>query len=1321
LSEALPDSLLDAPVWATTARATTNITAGSGNQTLTGTSGNDNLSGGAGDDVTIGGAGDDTHSVGSSRDQVVENAGEGIDTAVVYVKNYTLTANVENLRVNYASNGGTYKGNELDNILRGGVGSETLTGGLGDDLFVPSAGNDRIADFAAGPGNGDRIDLRPFTTFVGLDDVLAHATEAGTDTVIDLGSGNSLTLVNVAPAALADDDFLFTTVAPPPIVNQPPTDILLSNDVVAEGVGVGAVVGGLSAADPDDGESFTYTLVDDADGSFAIDGSSLVVAGPLDYETASSRDLIVRVTDSAGNAFEKSLTVNLTNEAPSLPVDADDAVNEISENTVTGAAVGIVASSGDVGGGTVTYALVDDAGGRFAIDAATGQVTVADASLIDYETAAEHIIVVQASDGAGAASTLSFTIGVANAPPGAPQDSDGASNQVAEGAANGTAVGIMASAADVNGGTLTYALLDNAGGRFAIDATTGLVTVADGSLLDHESASEHAIVVEASDASGATSTSTFTIGVANAPPTAPQDSDGASNQVVEGAADGTAAGLAAFAADINGGAVAYSLLDDAGGRFAIDADSGLVTVADGSLIDFETAAEHLIVVQATDAAGGASTASFTIGVGNSAPTTPEDADDAPNLVAEGAEDGAAVGIAVVSSEANSASVTYSLLDDAGGRFAIDAATGLVTVADGSLLDHETAAEHTIVVQASDASGAASTASFTIGVTNQAPTSPEDLDEASNQVAEGAADGTAVGIAVSSADVNGGMVAYALLDDAGGRFAIDAATGLVTVADGSLLDHETAAEHTIVVQASDAAGATSTSAFAIAVANRPPILPDDADEAPNQVAENATNGTAVGVRVSASDVSGGVVTYALLDDAGGRFTVDAATGLVTVADASLIDYEAATEHTIVVQASDASGASRTASFTIAVNDVSGVTVTGTNAADTVDATSTVSLKPLPTEEADVISTNGGDDYISALGGDDYINGGTGADTMLGGRGNDTYVVNSNTDILIEFEGEGVDLVMASVSFILGDHFENLTLTGSNGSSATGNALDNVIRGNDSSNLLAGLGGADTLIGGLGMDKAGYAVSAAGVNVSLATGLAFGGDAEGDTFLDIEGIIGSSFDDIIEGDGGKNVLVGGDGIDTLSYEHASGDITVSLNVTAGQLTGAGNDTISGFENVIGSSFADRLTGTTGANTLCGLGGNDTLVGDAGDDLLIGGAGDDSLTGGAGLDAFAFDFATEGLDTIADFLSGSDYLQISATGFGGGLSAGDLATLVTVADLAAAAGGEGGYFIFDNAGDHAGTVYWDETGGTSDDAQAFARLAAGTPLLPSDFHVV
>ena len=80
------------------------------------------------------------------------------------------------------------------------------------------------------------------------------------------------------------------------------------------------------------------------------------------------------------------------------------------------------------------------------------------------------------------------------------------SNEVTESAVDGTAVGIVASSGDASGGAVTYSLDDSAGGRFAIDAVTGVVTVKNAALLDYESASEHTIVVRASDASGATST-----------------------------------------------------------------------------------------------------------------------------------------------------------------------------------------------------------------------------------------------------------------------------------------------------------------------------------------------------------------------------------------------------------------------------------------------------------------------------------------------------------------------------------------------------------------------------------------------------------------------------------------------------------------------------------------------------------------------------------------------------------------------------------------------------------------------------------------------
>src|SRR5262249_41277110 len=160
-----------------------------------------------------------------------------------------------------------------------------------------------------------------------------------------------------------------------------------------------------------------------------------------------------------------------------------------------------------------------------------------------------------------------------------PADGNPATNSVAEGAGNGTTVGITASSTDVNGGAVTYSLTNSAGGRFAIDPSTGIVTVANGSLLDYETATSHDISIKAVDPSGASSTQTFTIGVADIAPSTPTDGDLTATSIVEGTANGTAVGLTASSMDVNGGTVTYSLTDSAGGRFAIDPSTGVVTVA----------------------------------------------------------------------------------------------------------------------------------------------------------------------------------------------------------------------------------------------------------------------------------------------------------------------------------------------------------------------------------------------------------------------------------------------------------------------------------------------------------------------------------------------------------------------------------------------------------------------------------------------------------------------------------------------------------------------------------------------------------------------
>src|SRR5207253_1298702 len=139
-----------------------------------------------------------------------------------------------------------------------------------------------------------------------------------------------------------------------------------------------------------------------------------------------------------------------------------------------------------------------------------------------------------------------FTINVSDVAPSSPADGNAAANTVAEGAANGTAVGITASASDINGGTITYSLVDNAAAGFAIDDSTGVVWVAEWMLLDYETATSHQITVRASHEGVAHCTDTvFTINVSDVAPSSPADGNAAANTVAEGAANGTAVGITA--------------------------------------------------------------------------------------------------------------------------------------------------------------------------------------------------------------------------------------------------------------------------------------------------------------------------------------------------------------------------------------------------------------------------------------------------------------------------------------------------------------------------------------------------------------------------------------------------------------------------------------------------------------------------------------------------------------------------------------------------------------------------------------------------------
>lgn len=197
---------------------------GSANR-LEGGAGDNILEGRGGADSLVGGAGIDTADYSGSTDRVTVSlmsgngwyghaAGDTLDSvenAVGSAFNDALKGTTGANRLDGGAGGDTLDGQSGDDVLVGGVGDDRLTGGVGNDRFVfgNGVGDDTITDFVAGAGTPDLIDLSANSLLNAFADVLTHSSQSGSDTLIDLGGGDLLTLLGVTRTSLHQDDFSF--------------------------------------------------------------------------------------------------------------------------------------------------------------------------------------------------------------------------------------------------------------------------------------------------------------------------------------------------------------------------------------------------------------------------------------------------------------------------------------------------------------------------------------------------------------------------------------------------------------------------------------------------------------------------------------------------------------------------------------------------------------------------------------------------------------------------------------------------------------------------------------------------------------------------------------------------------------------------------------------------------------------------------------------------------------------------------------------------------------------------------------------------------
>ncbi len=299
--------------------------------------------------------------------------------------------------------------------------------------------------------------------------------------------------------------------------------------------------------------------------------------------------------------------------------------------------------------------------------------------------------------------------------------------------------------------------------------------------------------------------------------------------------------------------------------------------------------------------------------------------------------------------------------------------------------------------------------------------------------------------------------------------------------------------------------------------------------------------------------------------------------------------------------------------------------------------------------DHITGSSSNDFLKGGAGNDTIDGLSGFDLLYGEAGDDEFYFLSGNKVINEttgFDRVVFDAAWSPINAVVSGNtlsfvgaldtiaFNDITLIEEfvfDGYAAMDLATlqsfnpEITVTGDDLDNVFVGTSDAEDFYGQDGVDTVDYSSSALGVIVDLEAGTGSGGDAAGDTYNSIENVTGSDITNItgsnandyrdwiwgdgnaniIKGLGGADILEGGAGADTIDggtgwdyARYTRSDAGVSINLETGINTGghAAGDSLVDIEAVVGSNYADNITGGTSNDYLSGAGGDDVLYGGA-----------------------------------------------------------------------------------------------------------------------------
>lgn len=675
-------------------------------------------------------------------------------------------------------------------------------------------------------------------------------------------------------------------------VNEAPVGIDLSGDTLVENV-AGAVIGTLTAIDPDAGDSHSFEV---SDNRFEVVNGQLKLKDGLsiDFETEPSLDVVVIATDSAGNKVQETFTLSVSGANEAQTALMLDQI-QISENAA-GAVVGTLSVVDPDAGDSQSFEVSDS---RF--DVVNGQLKLKDGVSLDHEAEPTVNVEVTATDAGGNQISQTFAIDVGDVNE-AQTALTLSKSSVAENA-KGAVVGTVLVADPDAGDTQTYSISDN---RFQI--VNGQLKLKSGVSINYEAEPEVDVTVTATDKSGHQISQTFTIDVTdvNEKQTAMTLSSTKVTENDKGAVIGSLSVSDPDAGDVQ----SYKVSDN---RFEVV--NGQLKLKDGVSLNYESAANVNVKVTATDTANHQITKTFTVNVQNV-----NEAQTAMTLTGTKVSEntaGAVIGTLKVTDPDKGDSQSYSVSDN---RFEV--VNGQLKLKDGVSLNYEQASKVSVSVTATDTADHQITKTFTINVgnVNEAQTA---MTLSASKVTENAAGAVIGTLKVTDPDA-GDKQSFTVSDS---RFEV--VNNKLQLKPGVSLDYEQGSSVSVDVTATDKGGNQITSTFIINVGNvneaQTALTLDNM-----QVSENAS-GAVIGTLTVADKDAGDTQSFQVSDN---RFEI--VNGQLKLKDGVSFDHETTGSVDVTVTATDGAKHTISQTFTIAIGDVNeaqtGISLSGSQVSE-----------------------------------------------------------------------------------------------------------------------------------------------------------------------------------------------------------------------------------------------------------------------------------------------------------------------------------------------------------------------------------------------------